>query len=82
MYDSQSRLVRMEQIGARFAPLRTIANAPDVLKARILAKFELEPVLLTNICLDSNGFAGCKPVCNDQGDLTSYSKSVQYAFVD
>ncbi|OAQ59915.1 corA-like mg2+ transporter protein domain-containing protein [Pochonia chlamydosporia 170] len=55
-----------------FAQLRAIAKASEAHRAQFIRKFELEPVLLTNLCLDSNGFAGCSPGFDEHGQLASY----------
>ncbi|OIW26742.1 hypothetical protein CONLIGDRAFT_716965 [Coniochaeta ligniaria NRRL 30616] len=56
-----------------FASLRAIANAPDKQKGRILEEFNVPPFLLHRTCLESNGFSGCEPVLDGDGNLEHYN---------
>ncbi|KAF7510282.1 hypothetical protein GJ744_006978 [Endocarpon pusillum] len=56
-----------------FTSLRAVANAPDGLRGRILSKFKIPPFLLSRACLESNGFSGCEPVLDHDGNLAYYN---------
>ncbi|KAH7324465.1 hypothetical protein B0I35DRAFT_509206 [Stachybotrys elegans] len=56
-----------------FTSLRDISSAPELLKSQILSKFGIPRVLLSRVCLESNGFAGCEAVLNEDGSLEFYN---------
>ncbi|KAK0645977.1 hypothetical protein B0T16DRAFT_457954 [Cercophora newfieldiana] len=51
-----------------FTSLAPLATAPDALRIRIAKEFRVPPFLFSRVCLESNGFAGCEPSLDDEGN--------------
>jgi hypothetical protein len=72
MYATDQETTELLLTNDRFASLKETALA---LRDQLVERYQLEQFLLTKLCKDSNGFAGCKSTYSDTGNPCGHCTS-------
>lgn len=58
----------------RFVSSKELLHSPDSIRGQVLTELKIPAFILDRLCLELNGFSGCRSILGSNGHLEVYSK--------